>query len=172
MSALSAAAGDGIPVVVAGTTAPVALAVPAAGRAGPAEELSPLLVSDQVVAGQRVLEANAGATGSIAMRLGGLPAASGGLLAQALASRGFTLERGGPDEPLTVLAGHPFFGPSGGASWRPPTPVGLRESGTGEGVYQGFLPRIFLAIPGTPARPLRQARAVPPVLLATRGWSP
>src|SRR5260221_4275376 len=147
MSALSAAAGDGIPVVVAGTTAPVALAVPAAGRAGPAEELFPLLVSDHVVAGQRVLEANAGATGSIAMRLGGLTAASGGLLAQALASRGFTLERGGPDEPLTVLAGHPFFGPSGGASWRPPTRNGPPGSGPGADGFPAPLHGSFLAHP-------------------------
>ncbi len=171
MSALSAAAGDGIPVVVAGTTAPVVLAVPAARTAGPAEELFPLLVSDHVVAGQRVLEANAGATGSIAMRLGGLTAASGGLLAQALASRGFTLERGGPDEPLTVLAGHPFFGPSGGASWRPPTVIGLRDSCTGEDVYQACLHGICLAIRGTLGCLLRQSGAIAPFIVATGGMS-
>src|SRR5258708_28872729 len=41
MSALSAAAGDGIPVVVAGTTAPVGLALPAARTAGPPGRLFP-----------------------------------------------------------------------------------------------------------------------------------
>src|SRR5258708_29320417 len=71
MSALSAAAGDGIPVVVAGTTAPVVLAVPAARTARPAEQLLPLPVSDPVVSGQRGLEAEAGATGAIAKRPAG-----------------------------------------------------------------------------------------------------
>lgn len=171
MSALSAAAGDGIPVVVAGTTAPVVLAVPAARTAGPAEELFPLLVSDHVVAGQRVLEANAGATGSIAMRLGDLTAASGGLLAQTLADRGFTLERGGPDQPLTVLAGHPFFGPSSWASSPPPTVIGLRDSCTGEDIHQACLHGICLAIRGTLGCLLRQSGAIPPFIVATGGMS-
>src|SRR5258708_18769039 len=78
MSALSAAAGDGIPVVVAGTTAPVVLAVPAAPTAGPAGGIFPLLVSDPVVARQRVLEAHGGATGSIALRPGRPTPAAGG----------------------------------------------------------------------------------------------
>jgi xylulokinase len=171
MSALSAAAGDGIPVVVAGTTAPVVLAVPAARTAGPSEELFPLLISGHVVAEQRVLEANAGLTGLIAMRLGGLSAASGGLLAQALADRGFVLERGGPDEPLTVLAGQPSFGPSSEASWRPPTVIGLRDSCTGEDVYQACLHGICLAIRGTLDCLLRQSGAVPPFIVATGGMS-
>jgi xylulokinase len=171
MSALSAAAGDGIPVVVAGTTAPVVLAVPAPRTAGPAEELFPLLISGHVVAEQRILEANAGQTGLIAMRLEGLSAASGVMLAQALADRGFALERGGPDEPLTVLAGQPFFGPSAMASWRPPTVIGLRDSCTGEDVYQACLHGICLAIRGTLGGLLRQSGATPEFIVATGGMS-
>jgi xylulokinase len=171
MSALSAAAGDGIPVVVAGTTAPVVLAVPAARTARPPEELFPLLISGHVVAEQRVLEVNAGATGLIAMRLGDLAAASGGMLAQALTDRGFTLEPGGPDEPLTVLAGHPIFGPSGWAYSPPPTVIGLRDSSTGADVYQACLHGICLAIRGTLGCLLRQSGATPEFIVATGGMS-
>jgi sugar (pentulose or hexulose) kinase len=171
MSALSAAAGDGIPVVVAGTTAPVVLAVPEARTAGPAQELYPLLISDHVVAGQRILEANAGQTGLVAMRLDGLNGMSGGMLAQALADRGFTLERGGPDEPLTVLSGQPFFGPFTEVSWRPPTVIGLRDSCTGEDVYQACLHGICLAIRGTLGGLLRQSGTTPPFIVATGGMS-
>ena len=171
MSALSAAAGDGIPVVVAGTTAPVVLAVPEARTAGPAQELYPLLISDHVVAGQRILEANAGQTGLVAMRLDGLSGMSGGMLAQALADRGFTLEGGGPDEPLTVLSGQPFFGPFTEVSWRPPTVIGLRDSCTGEDVYHACLHGICLAIRGTLSGLLRQSGTTPPFIVATGGMS-
>src|SRR5262249_56592363 len=98
----------------------------------PGRDLYPLLTSDQVGAGQRTREANAGQTGLIAMRLDGLSAMSGRMLAQALADRGLTLERGGPDEPLTVLSGQPFFGPVTEVSWRQPTMIALRDSCTGE----------------------------------------
>jgi xylulokinase len=171
MSTLSAAADDGIPVVVAGTTAPVVLAVPAARTAGPAEELFPLLISGHVVAEQRILEANAGATGLIAMSLDGLTEASGSMLAQALASRGFALEPGGPDEPLTVLAGHPFPGPSSLTSWRPPTVIGLRDSSTGEDVYQACLHGICLTIRGMLDCLLRQSGVLAPFIVATGGMS-
>src|SRR5258707_2535021 len=107
----------------------------------------------------------------MAKPLGCLPAAAGGSLARALTSRGFALERGGRDEPLTVLAGHPFFGPSGGASWRPPTVIGLRDSCTGEDVYQACLHGICLAIRGTLGCLLRQSGAIAPFIVATGGMS-
>jgi autoinducer 2 (AI-2) kinase len=171
MSALSAAAGDGIPVVVAGTTAPVVLAVPAARPGASVNELFPLLISGHVVTGQRMLEANAGPTGFIAMGLSGLTAASGGTLAQALADRGFTLEHGGADQPLTVLAGHPSFGPSSQASWRPPAVIGLRDSCTGEDVYQAGMQGICLTIRGMLGCLLEQSGATPEFIVATGGMS-
>src|SRR5260370_5518213 len=68
MSALSATAGDGIPVVVAGTTAPGLLAVPPARAAGPAGRLFPLLVSDPLRARQPGLEGEHGLPRSVPPR--------------------------------------------------------------------------------------------------------
>jgi xylulokinase len=171
MSALSACAGDPVPVVVAGTTAPTVLPVPADRLAAGLDGLFPLLVSDHVADGQRVLEANAGATGSIAMRLEDLAGQSGDPLRRALASRGIALAASDPDEPLTVLAGNPFFDPHGWASAPPPTVIGLRDTSRGQDLYQACLHGICLAIRGTLGCLLRQSGAAAPFIVATGGMS-
>jgi xylulokinase len=172
LSARSAAAGAGIPVIVAGTTAPAVLAVPA-GRVDqiPARDLFPLLVSEHVVAGQRVLETNAGATGSVAALLAGLERAAGGELARALAQRGFAITAGAAGEPLTVLAGHPFFGPDGWAAAPPPTVIGLRDGDRGADVYQACLAGISLALRATVGCLLERSGAAPEYIAATGGMS-
>jgi sugar (pentulose or hexulose) kinase len=171
MSALSAAAGEPVPVVVAGTTAPTVLAVPAGRLAAGLTPLFPLLVSNHVADGERVLEANAGATGSIATAFEDLAGRSGDPLRRALAERGVALGAGAPDEPLTVLAGNPFFGPDGWASSPPPTVIGLRDSSRGEDVYQACLRGICLAIRGTLGCLLRQSGTAAPFVVATGGMS-
>src|ERR1700689_2640389 len=73
LSAESAGGGaDPGPVVGAGTTAPVQLIVDTAAVAASAGVRYPLLVSGHVTAGRRALETNAGPTGGILSRLGGL----------------------------------------------------------------------------------------------------
>lgn len=172
LSALSAESRAGIPVVVAGTTAPAVLAVPAAGLAGrQAGELFPLLVSEHVVAGQRVLETNAGATGSVAALLAGLERATGDELAAALAQRGFAVTPGAAGEPLTVLAGHPFFGPDGWAAAPPPTVIGLRGSDRGADVHRACLAGISLAVRATVGCLLAQSGAAPEFIAVTGGMS-
>jgi xylulokinase len=171
MSALSAAAANGIPVVVAGTTAPAVLAVPAAASACPSDASFPLLVSDHVVAGQRVLETNAGATGSVAMLLDDLGEESGDSLRDAFAARGVCLADGEPGEPLTVLAGNPFFGPDGWAASPPPTVIGLRSSARGGDVYRAALYGVCLAIRATLGCLLGRSGASAPFVAATGGMS-
>jgi xylulokinase len=171
MSALSAGAGPGIPVVVAGTTAPTVLAVPADRTGGPPGALFPLLISDHVVPGQRVLETNAGGTGAIAMRLHDLTSETGEPLRQVLAARGFTLTDGTPGEPLTVLAGNPFFGPDGWADSPPPTAIGLRAACSGADVYRACLHGICLAIRATVSCLLRHSGVMAPHVMVTGGMS-
>jgi sugar (pentulose or hexulose) kinase len=175
LSALSAEGRAGIPVVVAGTTAPAVLAVPAGELARrPGGELFPLLVSEHVVAGQRVLEANAGATGAVAALLAGLEHATGDELAAALAQRGFAVRRaagGSADEPLTVLAGHPFFGPEGWAAAPPPTVIGLRGGDTGADVHRACLAGIALALRATVGGLLARSGAAPGFIAVTGGMS-
>jgi sugar (pentulose or hexulose) kinase len=172
LSALSAEGRAGIPVVVAGTTAPSVLAVPAGEFSGrPARELFPLLVSAHVVAGQRVLETNAGATGSVAALLAGLERAGGGELAGALAQRGFAVTPGAAGEPLTVLAGHPFFGPEGWAAAPPPTVIGLSGGDTGADVYRACLAGTALALRATVGGLLARSGAAPEFIAVTGGMS-
>lgn len=130
MSALAAGGqATGYPVVVAGTTGPVQLAVesPAA-----LESWFPLLVSSLPAATGWALESNAGPTGEIADRLLDLTELSGPDLQAAAVARGFdVLHSVSPSEPLTVLSGNPFFGPSGWRVWPAPTIAGLGPSDTG-----------------------------------------
>jgi xylulokinase len=171
LSSLSAGGAEGIPVVVAGTTAPAVLAAGRERQAGSPDELFPLLVSDHVVAGQRVLESNAGATGGTAMLLHDLGAESGSSLRHELAARGIRVAGGTAGEELTVLAGNPFFGPEGWASPAPPTVIGLRDTDTGRDVYLACLRGICLAIRATLGCLLRRSGTVAPFIVATGGMS-
>jgi sugar (pentulose or hexulose) kinase len=148
------------------------LAVPAGQVTSlPGRELFPLLVSEHVVAGQRVLENNAGSTGSSAAALAGLGPATGSGLARDLAERGFTVTAEAAGEPLTVLAGHPFFGPAGWAAAPPPTVIGLRAGDRGTDVYQACLTGICLALRATVGCLLQRSGATPPFIAVTGGMS-
>jgi sugar (pentulose or hexulose) kinase len=171
MSALSAAPGQGIPVVVAGTTTPTVLPVPASRLSEPPDELFPLLISEHVVAGQAILEANAGPTGGLAALAAGLDGESGPALREALIARGITLAADRPGRPLAALAGHPFFGPAGWAASAPPTVVGLTDEHRGEDVYQAFLLGIGLAVRATLGCLLRQSGTIAPFIAVTGGMS-
>jgi xylulokinase len=131
LSALSTGFGrQAVPVVVAGTTAPVQIAL---GAPPSPRQCSPLLLSEGALAGQWVLESNAGPTGGPISQLAPLAGLSGGTLEAALVSRGFVVdERAG--SPLTVLTGNPCFGPVGWARTLAPTVIGLRGTHTGADV--------------------------------------
>ncbi len=145
LSAESAGASErAAPVVVAGTTAPVQAAAPAADLPCPAARY-PLLLSQHVTAGKWVLETNAGLTGGILQRLADLGDQSGEPLADELRRRGFAL--GGADQgELTILAGNPFFSPRGWAASPPPTVIGLREWHRGTDVFRACLHAICYAV--------------------------
>jgi len=130
MSALAAGGqASGCPVVVAGTTGPTQLSVESPASV---EAWFPLFVSSLPTATGWALESNAGPTGEIVDRLNDLTELSGPSLRAALAARGFdvedTLSR---SEPLTILSGNPFFGPSGWHIWPPPSIFGLTPRHTG-----------------------------------------
>ena len=130
MSALAAGGqASGWPVVVAGTTGPTQLSVESPADL---EAWFPLLVSSVPAGTGWALESNAGPTGEIVDRLSDLAELSGPRLLAALASRGFAVDDTlGRSEPLTILAGNPFFGPRGWHVWPAPTVFGLapRHSG-------------------------------------------
>jgi xylulokinase len=130
MSALAAGGqASGWPVVVAGTTGPTQLAVESAANL---DTWFPLLVSALPGATGWALEANAGPTGEIVDRLNDLTQLSGASLQAGLAERGFAVDDAADrSEPLTVLAGNPFFGPSGWRVWPAPTVFGLTPRHTG-----------------------------------------
>ena len=130
MSALAAGGQAlGCPVVVAGTTGPAQLAVESAVDL---DAWFPLLVSALPGATGWALEANAGPTGEIVDRLNGLNQLNGASLRAALAARGFAVANStDPSEPVTVLAGNPFFGPRGWSVWPAPTVFGLTPRHTG-----------------------------------------
>jgi xylulokinase len=130
MSALAAGGQDArCPVVVAGTTGPVQLAVE---RPTAIEDWFPLLVSSLPGTTGWALESNAGPTGGIVDRLHNLTDLSGSDLHAAAVACGFHVDDSdGRSEPLTVLSGNPFFGPSGWQVWPAPTVVGLTPRHTG-----------------------------------------
>jgi xylulokinase len=136
LSAMSAGTGpDHVPVVVAGTTAPVQLAVDALPNQ---PDCYPLLVSEHANPGLWALETNAGPTGGILARLAGLDGETGEALADEVQRRGFEVTTD-PDTPLTVLSGNPFFGAEGWAVAPPPTIAGLRPGHRGrDAVYAGL----------------------------------
>ena len=120
-----------VPVVVAGTTAPVQMAL---GSPRSPKECFPLLLSSGALPGQWVLESNAGPIGSVVAELAALSELSGEQLEAALVSRQFVIE---PriDAPLTVLIGNPFFGPVGWQDALKPTVIGLRGAHSGQDVH-------------------------------------
>ena len=81
--------------VVAGSTAPVQVAVRSAGKPEPRW---PLLMSPHVVAGVWAYESNVGPAGSIVAKLSELAELSGGELAGELVRRGFETVSGGSQE--------------------------------------------------------------------------
>jgi xylulokinase len=130
MSALAAGGqASGCPVVVAGTTGPTQLSVESPASL---EAWFPLFVSSLPAGTGWALETNAGPTGEIVDRLNDLTELSGPSLKAALAARGFDVEDTlGRSEPLTILSGNPFFGPSGWHIWPAPTVFGLTPRHTG-----------------------------------------
>jgi xylulokinase len=130
MSALAAGGqASGFPVVVAGTTGPTQLSVKSAASL---EAWFPLLVSSLPAGTGWALESNAGPTGEIVDRLTDMTRLSGPNLRAALVGRGFDVEdTSSYSEPLTVLSGNPFFGPSGWQTWPAPAIFGLSPRHTG-----------------------------------------
>jgi xylulokinase len=144
MSALAAAGrASGCPVVVAGTTGPIQLSVESPASL---EAWFPLFVSSRPAGPGWALESNAGPTGEVLDRLRDLAELSGTSLQSALAARGFDVEaRLGRSEPLTVLSGNPFFGPSGWHSWPAPTIFGLNAWHTAADLREAALTGACLA---------------------------
>jgi xylulokinase len=169
LSAESAGAGeDRIPVVVAGTTAPVQLIVDATTMASPARSRYPLLVSEHVTADHWALETNAGLTGGILARLADLGDQSGGALAGELRRRGFAIA---PGTELTVLAGNPFFGPEGWAASPPPTVIGLREQHRSSDLLRACLQAVCYAVRSVLNTLTERSGVSAPVIVATGGMS-
>jgi sugar (pentulose or hexulose) kinase len=118
LSAEAAGASErAVPVVVAGTTAPMQVAVTGLDFAGLAGALYPLLVSEHLTAGRWALETNAGQTGGIVRRLDGLAGGSpaAGSVAGESAARGPVNGEPVTDEPL---AGESLAGESLAAELR------------------------------------------------------
>ena len=169
LSAESAGGGsDAVPVVVAGTTAPVQLIVDGAAVADSTGLRYPLLVSEHVTAGRWALEANAGLTGGILSRLAELGDRSGELLVNELRRRGFAIAASAAE--LTVLAGNPFFGPEGWAASPPPTVIGLRDHHRGSDLFQACLRAVCYAVRSVLAT-LTERSGTPTPLIATGGMS-
>jgi xylulokinase len=170
LSAESARGGaDPVPVVVAGSTAPVQLIVDTGAAAGPAGLRYPLLVSEHVTAGHWALETNAGLTGGILSRLAGLADRSGEPLANELRRRGFAIATRAAE--LTVLAGNPFFGPEGWATSPPPTVIGLREHHRGSDLFQACLRAVCYAVRSVLATLTERTGSSGPLIVVTGGMS-
>jgi len=170
MSALSAGADEGAPVVVAGTTAPAQLAVPDTSLPMQPGGVFPLLVSEHVIPKLWALETNAGPTGAIAQLLAGLTTLSGSALRAGLMRQGLQLTDGDAGE-LTVLAGNPFFGPAGWETAPPPTVIGLRASHSGSEVFRACQRGICMAIRSVLNCLLEHSGTVAPHVVATGGMS-
>lgn len=169
MSAESAGASDrAVPVVVAGTTAPVQIAVPRSRLPHPTADAYPLLVSEHVTPGRWALETNAGFTGGVVALLDGLEDQTGADLRDALVRRGMTVRDG---DDLAVLAGNPFFGPEGWAYSPPPTVIGLRPEHSGVDVHRASLRAISFAIRSILGNLTERSGVQPPFVVATGGMS-
>jgi xylulokinase len=172
LSAESAGASEqGVPVVVAGTTAPVLVTVPCAELPGEVTGLYPLLLSEHVVPGRWALETNAGVTGGTFHLLGGLAGETGERLRNGLRERGLALAGGPAEAELTVLAGNPFFGPEGWATSPPPTVIGLLPTHTGADVADACLRAICYALRSMLGNLVRRSGIAAPLLIATGGMT-
>ncbi|HEV7958321.1 MAG TPA: FGGY family carbohydrate kinase, partial [Acidimicrobiales bacterium] len=156
-----------VPVLVAGTTAPVHVALE---FIPPVDDRFPLLLSEHALPGRWTLESNAGATGGIVGRIVDLAEMTGASLEEALVSRGFVLERT-PDAPLTVISGNPFFGPEGWAAVARPTIFGLRREHSGADVFAAGLQGGGYAVRSILSTLVARLRTPPPCLRMTGGMS-
>jgi len=163
--------GESRPVIVAGTTAPAMLAVPAGRLPSDLRELFPLLVSAHVAAGMSALETNAGPTGMIVGLLADLPAVPGGGLRPELERRGLTVTRADQPEEPVVLAGNPFFEPASWSSMPPPSVIGLRDRHGGGAVYRAALLGTCYAIRSVLDCLTQRSGAPPGSVVATGGMS-
>jgi xylulokinase len=168
LSAISAGAWDPhVPVVVAGTTAPIHVAldhIPAL------HQRSPLLLSEHALAGRWTLESNAGALGGIVAGTVDLAEMTGLELEVTLLDHGFTLESD-PDVPLTVISGNPYFSPEGWSTVARPTIFGLREHHTGADVYAAALQGGSYAVRSVLSTLVSRLGLSPPFIRMTGGMS-
>lgn len=156
-----------VPVIVAGTTAPVHVAL---DDIPPTDERFPLLLSEHALAGRWTLESNAGATGAIVAQTVDLGETTGPLLEETLRLRGFVIDKE-PDVPLTVLSGNPFFGPEGWATVAPPTIYGLRRDHRGDDVYAAALRGGSDAVRAVLSTLVSRLGLTPPFVRMTGGMS-
>lgn len=176
MSALSAqplplGAGESRPVIVAGTTAPAMLAVPADLLPRDLGDLFPLLVSAHIVSGMSALETNAGPTGMIVGLLADLSGSPGGGLRRELEQRGLTVTPADQADEPVVLAGNPFFGPDSWVSMPPPTVIGLRDRHSGWALFQASLLATCYAIRSVLDCLTQRSGVRPGSVVATGGMS-
>lgn len=156
-----------VPVVVAGTTAPVQVVLDAPRSP---QECFPLLRSPGALAGQWVLESNAGPTGGVIDELAPLAELSGEELEAALLARRFVIEEH-TDPPLTVLIGNPCFGPVGWRDALAPTVIGLRGTHSGEDVHNAALAGSCYAVTSMLSCLQEVLGEQPPFVVATGGMS-
>jgi xylulokinase len=156
-----------VPVLVAGTTAPIHATL---GYVPPAEERFPLLLSEHVLAGRWALESNSGATGGIVGRTADLAGTTGRSLEEALVRRGFALDRSA-DVPLTVISGNPFFGPEGWATVARPTIFGLGPRHDGADVFDAALQGGGYAVRSVLSTLVSRLTSPPPFIRLTGGMS-
>ncbi len=168
LSAVSAGAWDPeVPVLVAGTTAPVHVGL---DFIPPVDDRFPLLLSEHALAGRWTLESNAGATGGIVGRTADLAEMTGPSLEDALLRRGFVLDRT-PEAPFTVISGNPFFGPEGWAAVARPTIFGLRPEHSGADVFAAGLQGGGYAVRSILSTLVSRLRSSPPFIRMTGGMS-
>ena len=168
LSVISAGAWDShVPVIVAGTTAPIHVAL---DFIPPVDERFPLLLSEHALAGRWTLESNSGATGAIVSGTVDLAQETGSQLEEVLLSRDFVLDRT-PGVRLTVISGNPFFGPEGWATVARPTIYGLRPGHSGADVYTAALQGGSYAVRSVLSTLVSRLRLSPPFIRMTGGMS-
>jgi len=168
LSVISAGPWDAnVPVLVAGTTAPVHVDV---DDVPPAPARFPLLLSEHALQGRWTLESNAGGVGEIITRTIDLGEVAGPTLQDTLRRRGFMIDPT-PGVPLTVIGGNPFFGPKGWAQVAPPTIFGLGPDHRGSDVYSAALLGGSYAVRSVMSTLVSQLGLTPPFIRMTGGMS-